>query len=216
MLALTFSTGIVDAVGYLGLDRVFTGNMTGNVVVMGMGLTGVDGLPVLGPVLALCGFLVGAAGGGRALRGAAKGWTPRTSVLLIAVSVVLAGITVALLADRDPARPVGLTITTLLGIAMGVQAATARKVAVPDVSTVVVTSTITGLAADSRFGDGAGSHVSRRGSAVLLLVCGAICGALLLRADMAAALGVAALVVLTVSLYGRSVRPGRTSGDPVP
>ena len=30
MLILTFSTGIVDAVGYLGLDRVFTGNMTGN------------------------------------------------------------------------------------------------------------------------------------------------------------------------------------------
>ena len=37
MLALTFSTGIiVDAVGYLGLDRVFTGNMTGNVAVPGM------------------------------------------------------------------------------------------------------------------------------------------------------------------------------------
>ena len=34
MLALTFSTGIVDAVGYLGLDRVFTGNMTGNVVIL--------------------------------------------------------------------------------------------------------------------------------------------------------------------------------------
>jgi hypothetical protein len=36
MLALTSSTGIVvDAVGYLGLDQVFTGNMTGNVVVPG-------------------------------------------------------------------------------------------------------------------------------------------------------------------------------------
>lgn len=34
MLALTFATGIIDAVGYLGLDRVFTGNMTGNVVVL--------------------------------------------------------------------------------------------------------------------------------------------------------------------------------------
>jgi uncharacterized membrane protein YoaK (UPF0700 family) len=30
MLALTFSTGIGDAVGYLSLDRVFTGNMTGS------------------------------------------------------------------------------------------------------------------------------------------------------------------------------------------
>jgi hypothetical protein len=38
MLALTFTTGIVDAVGYLGLDRVFTANMTGNVVILGMAL----------------------------------------------------------------------------------------------------------------------------------------------------------------------------------
>jgi uncharacterized membrane protein YoaK (UPF0700 family) len=75
MLALTFSTGVVDAVGYLGLDRVFTGNMTGNVVILGMAIVGADDLPVLGPVLALAGFLSGAALGGRVLRAAGPGWT---------------------------------------------------------------------------------------------------------------------------------------------
>lgn len=55
-LALTFVTGIVDAVGYLGLDRVFTGNMTGNIVILGMGVAGADELPVLGPAIALPGF----------------------------------------------------------------------------------------------------------------------------------------------------------------
>jgi uncharacterized membrane protein YoaK (UPF0700 family) len=35
MMVLTFTTGIIDAVGYLGLDRVFTANMTGNVVILG-------------------------------------------------------------------------------------------------------------------------------------------------------------------------------------
>ena len=49
MLALTFTTGIVDAVGYLGLDRVFTANMTGNVVILGMAVVGAEDLPVLGP-----------------------------------------------------------------------------------------------------------------------------------------------------------------------
>ncbi|XTR51741.1 DUF1275 family protein [Pseudarthrobacter sp. So.54] len=49
MLMLTFSTGVVDAVGYLGLDRVFTGNMTGNVVLLGMAVVGGTGLPVLRP-----------------------------------------------------------------------------------------------------------------------------------------------------------------------
>ena len=60
MLALTFSTGIiVDAVGYLGLDRVFTGNMTGNVAVPGMAPAGGDDLPIAGPALALAGFIGG-------------------------------------------------------------------------------------------------------------------------------------------------------------
>lgn len=53
MQTLTFATGITDAVGFLGLDRVFTGNMTGNVVILGMGLAGADELPVLGPALAV-------------------------------------------------------------------------------------------------------------------------------------------------------------------
>ena len=36
MIVLTFVTGVVDSVGYLGLDRVFVGNMTGNIVILGM------------------------------------------------------------------------------------------------------------------------------------------------------------------------------------
>src|SRR3954469_16181778 len=90
MLVLTFTTGIVDAVGYLGLDRVFTGNMTGNVVILGMALAGGDGLPVVGPVVALAGFMAGAAAAGAALRGAAPGWVRRCTVLLGAVAGVLA------------------------------------------------------------------------------------------------------------------------------
>ena len=69
LLSLTFSTGIVDAVGYLGLDRVFAGNMTGNIVILGMGLAGADGLPVIGPLLALVTFVLGASAAGLAMRG---------------------------------------------------------------------------------------------------------------------------------------------------
>jgi uncharacterized membrane protein YoaK (UPF0700 family) len=47
MLALAVSTGIiVDAAGYLGLDRVFTGNMTGNVAVPGMAPAGFIGVSI--------------------------------------------------------------------------------------------------------------------------------------------------------------------------
>jgi uncharacterized membrane protein YoaK (UPF0700 family) len=89
MLVLTFGTGIVDAIGYLGLDRVFTGNMTGNVVILGMALVGGDDLPVLGPVLALGGFMAGAALAGRSLRHAAHAWTRRTTLLLALVAVLV-------------------------------------------------------------------------------------------------------------------------------
>src|SRR3954467_8484538 len=64
LLALTFTTGLVDAVSYLGLGRVFTANMTGNVVLLGFGIAGAGGLPVVAPVVSLLSFLVGAGAGG--------------------------------------------------------------------------------------------------------------------------------------------------------
>ena len=206
MVALTFATGIVDAVGYLGLDRVFTGNMTGNVALLGMGLTGAHALPVAGPLLALGGFLAGAATAGRALRGGPTGWSSRTTVLLGAVAALLALLAVLLLASSSPGRPVVLAITFLLALAMGLQAGTARGVGVRDVTTVVVTSALTGLAADSRWGAGTGAQFGRRGTAVAALLAGAALGALLLRWQAGGALLLAAAVTSGVTALGSSQR----------
>lgn len=214
MLALTFGTGIVDAVGYLGLDRVFTGNMTGNVVVLGMALVGAEDLPVLGPVLALLGFLAGAAAGGRVLRRAGAGWSGPTTALFAGVGTVMAALAAALVvAGDEPTGPLALVVTTLLGAAMGAQAATARFLAVRDVTTVVVTSTITGLAADSVLGSGRGGGSGRRTAAVVLILAGAATGAALLRWHPGAGLLLAAGVVLLVTALGawhrRLVAPTR-------
>src|SRR6187402_841399 len=88
MLSLTFSTGVIDAVGYLGLDKVFTGNMTGNVVILGMALAGAPGLPIVGPVIALLAFMVGAAISGRTLRARPAGWSERNTALFGLVGVI--------------------------------------------------------------------------------------------------------------------------------
>ncbi len=204
MLALTFSTGVIDAVGYLGLDRVFTGNMTGNVVILGMALVGADDLPVLGPVLALVGFMAGAALGGRVLRRATPGWSHRTTTLIGVVGVVMLALGVALVVEEDLTHGVQLTITTLLGAAMGLQAATARFIAVKDVTTVVVTSTLTGLAADSVLGSGKGGGSARRATAVVLILAGAAAGALLLKWHLGTGLLVAAAITLLVAALGWS------------
>lgn len=205
MLALTFCTGIVDAVGYLGLDRVFTGNMTGNVVILAMAVVGADGLPVLGPVLALLGFAGGAALGGRLLRRSAAGWSTATTGILAGVGACLAALA-ALLAVPGLDEPRRLIVTALLGAAMGAQAAAARQVAVKDVTTVVVTSTITALSADSFLGNGSGSHWRRRGTAVVMIMLGALAGALLLRVHLALGPALAALITFVVAWSGHRGR----------
>ena len=52
LLVLTFTTGLIDAVSYLALGRVFTANMTGNVVLLGFGIAEAARLPVVRRCLA--------------------------------------------------------------------------------------------------------------------------------------------------------------------
>jgi uncharacterized membrane protein YoaK (UPF0700 family) len=206
MLMLTFSTGVIDAVGYLGLDRVFTANMTGNVVILGMALMGGDNLPVLGPVVALAGFMVGALISGRTLRTVPSGWAHRTTGLLAGVGVVMAAVAIALLSGVTPRNnePLTVAITGVLAVAMGVQAATARHLNVKDVSTVVVTSTITGLAADSRFGAGT----------VGLIMAGAALGTVLLQIHIGLGVLMTALITLFVAAVGWNAVTRRDTGAP--
>jgi len=208
MLALTFSTGVIDAVGYLGLDRVFTANMTGNVVILGMGLTGADDLPILGPTVALVTFLLGAALAGRILRPVPAGWTGRSTSLFGVVSViVLAGAVVAWSIPSPRPDAVAQVITGLLGLGMGIQAGAARHIAVKDVTTVVVTSTLVGFAFDSRFGGNSGQQWQRRFAAVVLISAGAALGALLLRVDLGTGMAVNAGITLAVALVGHYGMP---------
>jgi uncharacterized membrane protein YoaK (UPF0700 family) len=215
MMALTFSTGIIDAVGYLGLDRVFTGNMTGNVVILGMALLGADGLPIVGPVVALAGFVVGAVVAGRVLRGVPSGGASRSTALFIAVGALVLTIAVCLSFAGDPLEQwIQLAVTGGLGFAMGIQAATARHIAVKDVTTVVVTSTLTGLAADSRLGGNTGQPWKRRLGAVVLICSGAALGAAALNAHLSLGLYLSGGITLIAAILGHLGHQGRSVDDP--
>lgn len=209
LTALTFSTGVVDAVSYLGLDRVFTGNMTGNVVLLGLALTGAAGLSVVGALAALVGFLAGTAIGGRTFRSTAPGWNGRVSMLLAVVAGVLGTLAVLLLLVEPDGRTAMTSITTTLGLAMGVQAAAARHVAVPDMSTVAVTNTLIALGFDSPLGAGRAGRRTLQAVVVTLIVLGAVTGALLLRWHVVAGLALATTVVASAAvLGGRGVSAG--------
>ena len=97
LLVLTFSTGVADAVGYLGLDKVFTGNMTGNIVILGMGLASEDELPVAGPLAAFVAYMAGATAAGFLLRSNGARWTSRVTAVF-AVNAVVLVVTACLLA----------------------------------------------------------------------------------------------------------------------
>jgi len=95
-------------------------------------------------------------------------------------------------------------IAALLALAMGIQNATARRLAVPDLTTTVLTMTLTGIAADVRAQGHGLAVLRRRIPAVVAMFAGAVGGALLvLHAGTAAALG------LATGLAGRGGRGRR-------
>src|SRR6202158_3391591 len=65
LLGMTPVTGLVDAVSFLSLGRVFTANMTGNIVLLAFATARVSGLSIARSLTALLAFLVGAILGGR-------------------------------------------------------------------------------------------------------------------------------------------------------
>lgn len=211
MAALTFSTGVVDAACFLGLYQVFTANMTGNILLLGIGLVD-PGYRAIGPLVALVAFLVGAVAAGAAMRGVPAGWTSRATLLVGAgaavVAIALIPLAIARAADDRAGSPPILIATALLGIAMGVQAGVARHIAVAEVNTLVVTWTLVGLAYESAVGADGRRRWPRRVLAVGSLLTGAIIGAALLQIDIAWPLVLAAVVVAAVATTGAITHRG--------
>src|SRR3954471_16128003 len=86
LLVLTVATGVIDAVSVLALGRVFVANMTGNIVFIGFALAGAPGYSLVASLLALAGFLLGAAVTGPAI----GRWRPlRGRLLAVATTAEL-------------------------------------------------------------------------------------------------------------------------------
>jgi uncharacterized membrane protein YoaK (UPF0700 family) len=203
LVVLTFTTGLIDAVSYIGLGRVFVANMTGNVVLLGFAVTGVPGLSAIRSLLSLIGFLVGAAAGGR-LETVLGGRNRRKwllSVSVVETVLILAAAVASSEYNIDTGTPLArvYAMIVLTGIAMGLRNATVRSLKVPDLTTTVLTLTLTGLAADSLFGGGSSPRTLRRFVSVLVLFSGAATGAFLLRYGLALPLAVTAACVLGTS-----------------
>src|SRR5262245_22098942 len=183
LVVLTVTTGLVDAVSVLGLGRVFTANMTGNVVFLGFAAVGVPGFSVARAVMALAGFVVGAMLGGR-LGVAMAGMARRRWLLTVAVVEAGCFFVAAWVASGYDLvtlipMPTLYALILLTAVAMGLRNATVRRLAVPDLSTTVLTLTLTGIAADSTLAGGRNPRLGRRLGAVLAIFAGSAVGAVL-------------------------------------
>jgi uncharacterized membrane protein YoaK (UPF0700 family) len=180
LLVLTAVTGLVDAVSYLKLGHVFVANMTGNVVFLGFAVADAEDFSIPASLLAIAAFMAGALVGGRI--GSSAGGH-RARLLSVATSLQIALVAAALAVSLARLDPEGAlfqySLITLLALAMGVQNATARRLGVPDLTTTVLTLTLTGLAADSTLAGGKNPHAGRRLQATAVMFLGAAVGAYL-------------------------------------
>ncbi|GAA1266859.1 YoaK family protein [Kitasatospora nipponensis] len=215
LLGLTVLSGVIDAVSYLTMDHVFVANQTGNVAFLAFALTGAPGFSIAASVIALAFFAVGSFVGGRLVR--TVGHRSRALLRGALVETALLGAATAVVAvDSAPgplhAHPYRYLAIALTALAMGVQNAVVQVLAVPDLTTNVMTKTIAGLFTDSAVGGRLEERAGRQVLSVLALAVGAVLGAaLVLHTNATAAVATAAALAVAVGLaaarYARSTAP---------
>jgi uncharacterized membrane protein YoaK (UPF0700 family) len=200
MLVLTAVTGLVDSVSYLRLGRVFVANMTGNVVFLGLSVDPHSGLSAGASATAIAGFVVGAFGAGWAASRLARRprqWLGSTLAIEASILTVVAVLTgFGTLAFVGGGREV---IVVVLAVALGMQNGTIRHFGVPDLTTTVLTMSLTGLSSDSALAGGKGARPFRRLGSVVAMLAGALVGAALLQWSPTAVIALAAGLVATVA-----------------
>jgi uncharacterized membrane protein YoaK (UPF0700 family) len=195
LLVQTAATGLIDAVSYLALGHVFTANMTGNIVFLAFAVAGAPGLSIPRSAVSLGAFLAGAVAGGRLATRRGTGPQHRWIATAFAVeAVLLLSAALVAAAGTPAARFMVYGIIVLTALAMGVRNATVRTIALPDLTTTVLTLTLTGLAADSALAGGTNPRAGRRGASVLSMFLGAAAGALLVRHSLVLPLVVSGVV----------------------
>lgn len=213
LLSLTAVTGIVDAISILSLGRVFVANMTGNVVFVGLALARAPGFSLVSSLFALLGFLIGAATGGQLINryGNDRGKLFAVSCVFEFAVIVLA--MVVTLCISHPTIGAGrYSLSILLAIMMGLQNAVVRRLAVPDMTTTVLTMTLTGIAADVKRGGWRSLQLIRRVVAVLMMLIGALVGGeLVLKSTVNSAIVLVAVIefLVLIGALASTRKPGK-------
>lgn len=143
LIALAFLAGSADAVAFVGFGGVFVGNMSGNVILLGVSASPLGGVEPLRPAMALVGFAIGvlvAIAGGRT-RSDGDRRLPAGPLFPVAGLLLVAAIG-WLVAGGQPASPLRLALILVASVALGIQSTLVARLALPGVSTTFITGTM--------------------------------------------------------------------------
>ncbi len=210
---VTTTTGMVEAVSFVGLGYVFTAMMTGNLLFVGFELAGVSAavsanIALTQTLLSLACFVIGAVVGHRVngvLAARSDRWLELVTFLKGLLILLAAALAIGLRGHPDHVTTQHLLVIVVLATTMGWRNTTARRVAVPDLLVTLVTGSMTRLlmASKAPWRDPA---AARRAAAVAAIVLGAFLGTLLLRINPTAALLGTAVVQFSAAALLRGVR----------
>jgi uncharacterized membrane protein YoaK (UPF0700 family) len=211
LIALTFSTGIIDAVSFIALGHVFTANMTDNIVLLGFAVGGAAGLSVTRSVASLFAFMAGAVCGGM-MNVRHSGWTQmcllKRAIVIEGGLLLLATIFAVSVGTTNEISPkLAYALIIPMALAMGVRNAVVRKLAVPDMTTTVLTLTVTGIASESSLAGGANPRWRTRVIAVIAMFAGAATGAMFLRYGVYVPIGVSSLLLMAILAWMDAMEP---------
>jgi uncharacterized membrane protein YoaK (UPF0700 family) len=176
ILLLCAAAGVIDVIGYIGLSHVFTANMTGNIVLLGIGVGDAREVILSNAALALTGFIIGVA---------VAVFVQRTNTILFGEFILL--ILVAMVIQFTPiGGRVSAVVLFVLSTAMGMQTIAGRNLKIAGLSSTVLTSTLASLIEGILLRIKKGSQklsldAYLRGGAILLYLAGASAASLSLR-----------------------------------
>jgi uncharacterized membrane protein YoaK (UPF0700 family) len=202
-VVLTAVAGAVDALSFTSLGRVFTANMTGNIVLLGIAAGQGLGAETWRSGLAFASFSAGLLTGYQLVHPAARAARLlRTSIRIafgVELALLAAFFAVWLAAGGHPAGGTLLVLICLSALAMGMQSATATRLAVTGVSTTYVTGTLTSLMGSLTVAGRPPKHTVWQAAALVALLGGATLAAAVRRVDPAIA-ALVPLVILTAAV----------------
>jgi uncharacterized membrane protein YoaK (UPF0700 family) len=229
LVALSFSTGIYEAICFLSLGKVFIGFQTGNIVFLGLGVAGTRppaGSNPVTAVISLAAFAAGAALAMPVLRAfdgntevedndVIQVWPRRVSITLGIALVLQAGFLAGWMTSSSPAQ-LAYILVALGAFAMGLQMNATRVLHVPGISTTAFTATVISLASGIATWSLSAPAVRRLAGSMVSLAAGAFLGDWMLHhahpyAPVVPVIVMAVVLLVASVVLNPSDQPGRVA-----